>query len=342
MNDFPHAHASSDETSLQPVATTDGSITCYHPETGELYHNRSGAMSEAWRNYVLPSDAWETLCKKRHLRVLDICFGLGDNTWVLLEYLLQRSRQLELDPFFEGVDPRSESDDFSDCAIEVVTIESDPVIYQIIPDVLDFMGFTSLKLFSSILEHNIYYQTQNKPSPLTLVIAENPKIVLTICTQDLRKIIPNLTSNLDQKTGFDLIFHDAFSPMKVPQLWTSDLFSAYHALLSSRKGRLLTYSATGAVRGGLHENGFNLYRTQGLGQKTGGTLASVMPVIPDEHRIFALTDAELEYMDSRAGIPFRDPSGQLSIDSTTQAVLALRQKEQAASTRPTPIRHYKQ
>lgn len=72
------------------IVTGDGSQTLYCESVGEHYHStKDGAFSEALYKHVLP--AWQYSIKGRsQATVLDICFGLGYNSLVLLWYLAQQ------------------------------------------------------------------------------------------------------------------------------------------------------------------------------------------------------------------------------------------------------------
>jgi len=72
---------------LAIVITEDGSPTLYCVAAREHYHStRDGAFSEALYKHVLP--AWEFRLRDRSAAVvLDLCFGLGYNTLVLLWHL---------------------------------------------------------------------------------------------------------------------------------------------------------------------------------------------------------------------------------------------------------------
>jgi hypothetical protein len=77
------------------VTTQDGSITAQKADLGELYHNRQGAYGEALLNYALPTI--ELLSQDQaDLVLLDICFGMGYNTLVLVEQLLKLDRSINL------------------------------------------------------------------------------------------------------------------------------------------------------------------------------------------------------------------------------------------------------
>jgi hypothetical protein len=77
------------------VTTQDGSITAQKADLGELYHNRQGAYGEALLNYALPTI--ELLSQDQaDLVLLDICFGMGYNTLVLVKQLLKLDRSINL------------------------------------------------------------------------------------------------------------------------------------------------------------------------------------------------------------------------------------------------------
>ena len=161
-------------------------------------------------------------------------------------------------------------------------------------------------------------------------------IEIEFIVDDLRTVLPTL------QEPFDRVFHDPFSPQYVPELWTCEVFQEYYRLLDPRQGCLLTYSAAAAVRGGLIETGFALGRTIGVGDKTGGTAAWIPsqsleiqgaetqdPNVDCSVPIRALTTWEQAYLDSRAGLPYRDPG----LRGNRSDILSRRSAEQEGSER---------
>ena len=61
---------------------------------------------------------------------------------------------------------------------------------------------------------------------------------------------------------FDLIYFDAFSPEKQPELWETSIFCRL-ASQCSPAGKIVTYCAKGAVRRSLQEAGFHMERIPG-------------------------------------------------------------------------------
>lgn len=313
---------------FEPVVTADGSLSCLDTETGQLCHNRAGAYSEAVNNYVQPSALAQILQDQGHIRILDACYGLGYNTWALINELAKS--QITLAPS-NGCTPAT-------ATVFVIGIEQSEEVLQMMPRILEHPTFDALKMKNTPLEHNTYYRTlkcicntnwgQNSPHHFVMNVADFLRFELTLYVSDLRTTVPEV------EPGFDAVFHDPFSPQKMPELWTVDLFRQYYRLLEGSRGCLLTYSSAAAIRGGLSEAGFTIGKTRGLGAKDGGTLAIAAPASsePDPRLDNCLPMApwEQDYLNSRAGIPYRDEG----LRQSRATILAQRATEQAQSSRP--------
>lgn len=67
------------------VQSEDGSYTAYSPEYDEHYHStKDGALNESLKKHIEP--AFQIHKAKDHLKIIDICFGLGFNTLLSLFY----------------------------------------------------------------------------------------------------------------------------------------------------------------------------------------------------------------------------------------------------------------
>lgn len=77
----------------------------------------------------------------------------------------------------------------------------------------------------------------------------------------LQKIEADFTC-LSLHKQFDLIYYDAFSPEKQPELWTEAIFEKLYAL-TSKGGILTTYCAKGSVRRAMQAAGFAVERILG-------------------------------------------------------------------------------
>ena len=68
------------------VLCEDGTNTLYSKEFDEPYHStKDGALHESFEKYVKPSFSLKS--DKDKLTILDICFGLGYNTFATLHYI---------------------------------------------------------------------------------------------------------------------------------------------------------------------------------------------------------------------------------------------------------------
>lgn len=93
---------------------------------------------------------------------------------------------------------------------------------------------------------------------------------ITILLGDARELLPKLPHK------FDIIYQDAFSPLKNTALWTVEYFGILRKL-SSPNVILTTYSSATPVRIGLLENGFLLYESKEKNVRS-GTIASLSPL----------------------------------------------------------------
>ncbi|OYZ67033.1 MAG: hypothetical protein B7Y17_00580 [Sulfuricurvum sp. 24-42-5] len=67
------------------VQSDDGSYTAYSPQYDEHYHStKDGALNESLKKHIEP--AFSIHKAKDHLKIIDICFGLGFNTLLSLYY----------------------------------------------------------------------------------------------------------------------------------------------------------------------------------------------------------------------------------------------------------------
>ncbi|MFM7229392.1 MAG: tRNA (5-methylaminomethyl-2-thiouridine)(34)-methyltransferase MnmD [Cyanobacteriota bacterium] len=113
----------------------------------------------------------------------------------------------------------------------------------------------------------------------------------------------------DLRGRVDLVWHDAFSPRRCPQLWSFEVLQQLAALLAP-DGRLVTYCAAAAVRAGLQLAGLQLASIPCSDPERWchGTVASPVELEHDPG-LRALTPMEREHLASRAGEPYRDPDG---------------------------------
>lgn len=182
---IPAVHYSS-----TPVPTADGSITFFSKDWKEHYHTKKGARLEAEKKFVEPSKLAEKL-QTRDIRLLDVCFGLGNNT--LAAFCAAAGEKHRLDVTALEMDKRVVRA-ASECFL---CLETDPVNWK--------------SVLKELLTSN-----QSKIENLHAVILWG----------DARRLIQGLETEL-----FDLIFHDPFSSQHCPELWTVEFFQQLYRVL---------------------------------------------------------------------------------------------------------------
>ena len=150
--------------------------------------------------------------------------------------------------------------------------------------------------------HNIYYATLSRRYKKMNFKTAQSLFNINFYVDDARKTILTLNNE------YDLIFLDAFTYTKAPQLWTVEFLAELYKRIS-QQGLLMTYSTSALVRNTLLENKFyvgNIYHKKT--NKIIGTIAS-----KDKTKIeHPLTPYEIGLCNTKAGIPYHDPN--LSFD----------------------------
>jgi len=127
--------------------------------------------------------------------------------------------------------------------------------------------YTSLELYPVEVEKALQLNFPEEIAPekrqLFELLHTSPWNEETIITPNfsLKKIETDFTQFVF-KENFDVVFFDAFSPEKQPEMWSRDLFSMIYA--NCNHGAILTtYCAKGIVRRAMQEAGFTVERLQG-------------------------------------------------------------------------------
>jgi hypothetical protein len=86
--------------SLKEVITDDGTLTLKNDKYNECYHSSEGAVIESLYKHIYP--AFDVI-KKKEINILDICFGLGYNTFLSI---LNRPKDTKLNIFSPEMDEK--------------------------------------------------------------------------------------------------------------------------------------------------------------------------------------------------------------------------------------------
>jgi tRNA U34 5-methylaminomethyl-2-thiouridine-forming methyltransferase MnmC len=270
----------------------DGSFSLWSHSFGEGFHSGRGALREARETFLAPSQL-EHFPPGSQLKVVEVCVGTGTNLALLLEACAALGLSLE----WWG-------------------LELDPQPLQLALGAGSFRQPwrpSTLQALEQLLERGMW---------------QGARASCCLLWGDARQTLPALLR--EEQGQIDLVWHDAFSPQRCPQLWTLEFLGATAGLLVP-EGRWISYCSAAAVREALSLLGLHLVALeipQGLAlashQWSGGTLASFKPI--DISPLWGrLSPMELDHLASAAGEPYRDPTAAADAAS----ILASRRAAQA-------------
>ena len=277
---------------LEELITNDGTISLRSLIYKENFHSNIGALKETKNKFIEPSKLERF--KNKSIKVLDICFGLGYNSAFLFKELISQSTKL--DWFALEIDKR-------------------PLNFSINSNFFkNLWDQKVIEIFEALYKKGNYTDKEF-----------NCKIIWG----DAREKICNIPKHIK----FDLIFLDGFSPQKCPEIWTEEFLSKIKQSLNHR-GYLITYSSSAAVRKTLIDLGLTIYKIkptiESSANWSNGTIAILNPYF-DEYKknsfLKELSVMELEHLETKASIPYRDPS----FDCTSREILKNRKDEQLES-----------
>jgi tRNA U34 5-methylaminomethyl-2-thiouridine-forming methyltransferase MnmC len=279
-----------DAKSWIPQLTDDGSFTFFSEEFGEAFHSRYGAKGEAFQKFAQATDL-AARAQGECLYLLDLCYGLGYNTAVALEMIW-------------SVNPQ--------CQVTVVGLELDETVPRaaIAPPLIEIWSPRVQKVLQEIAQH---HHAQDAYLTATLLIGDARQTIQTLCQQNFQA---------------DAIFFDPFSPRRCPQLWTVEFFQFVSRCLAPT-GKLATYSRSAAVRSAMLAAGLQI-GTIPLGsvhlphEWSQGTVGSFAAT-----GLHPLSPMEQEHLNTRAAIPYRDPT----LRDSAEVIHQRRHQEQQQSDR---------
>ena len=139
----------------------DGSKTLFSKEFNQHYHStKDGALYESLEKYVKPSLNQTT--HKNHLVILDICFGLGYNTFATIYYIKKYNLSTK---------------------IHIISPEFDKELISSLKDFDYPKEFDSLKDIITQISDNHYY--------------EDNQFKIEVIIDDARVVIPKIKEKID-------------------------------------------------------------------------------------------------------------------------------------------------
>ncbi|PAF41878.1 MnmC family methyltransferase [Helicobacter sp. 11S03491-1] len=230
---------------MDTIISNDGSLTAFNEEFKECYHSlKDGAYTETLYKHVLPPIEYTHLFKQQHLRILDICFGLGYNCFATIAQYLKMSYEGNLQIF----SPEKDEDIFK----KILSLKY--------PDAL-----------CGIQIPKIIKQLQSKRQAF---IGSNIK--LEIFLGDAREYLENF-----KPASIDIVYQDAFSPKTNPELWNETYFKQLFKLTHGQS-LITTYSVNATIRHCARNVGFLVYEYKNPYTRK-STLLSKKPLIENEN-----------------------------------------------------------
>jgi tRNA U34 5-methylaminomethyl-2-thiouridine-forming methyltransferase MnmC len=222
------------------------------------------------------------------IHILDVCYGLGYNSAAAIECLSYQDMANQ---------------------IEIIALELNLQVPQqaIASNLLNIWKPEVAEVLTNLV-------TQDKKQIQTQISGKDLNLQLLI--GDARQTLSQVPI-----AWADAIFLDPFSPPKCPQLWTVEFIQSLANSLKPN-GCIVTYSCSAAIRAALLMAGLNIGITAPVGRRSPGTIAAFPPC-----SLPPLSLAEQELLQTRASIPYRDPS----LSASTETILVNRQAAQKLS-----------
>ena len=186
------------------VLCQDGTHTLYSKEFDEPYHStKDGALHESLEKYVKPS--LDYTAHKPKVVILDICFGLGYNTFATLYYIKSQNLKTK---------------------VHILSPEFDEGLIASLKDFDYPPEFESLQEIINTLSQNFFY--------------EDEQFKIEILLGDARKVIPKIKEKID--IVYQDAFSPAHNPLLWTREYFADIrgICAEDAILTSYSTAIAT------------------------------------------------------------------------------------------------------
>ncbi|WP_437922296.1 tRNA (5-methylaminomethyl-2-thiouridine)(34)-methyltransferase MnmD [Sphingobacterium sp. LRF_L2] len=208
---------------MEFVITADGSTTLYHPEVGEHYHSKHGALQES--QHVFLNAGLSFFLEKEHTEhasILEVGFGTGLNFLLTADYAFHTKINLDY------------------CGIEAFPLP-ESIIFN-----TGYDKFVDPALW-------LHFQ-ENYTKALKEPVSIEEHIQLTIAHHKV------LEFHTDQV--FDVLYFDAFAAVHQPEMWTDETLAHVCSFLR-KGGVFVTYAITGNLKRSMKALGFSIEKVPG-------------------------------------------------------------------------------
>ncbi|KGE13905.1 tRNA (5-methylaminomethyl-2-thiouridine)(34)-methyltransferase MnmD [Sphingobacterium deserti] len=208
---------------MEFVITGDGSNTLYHPEIGEHYHSKHGALQES-RHVFIEMGLNHFLREENtnEVSVLEVGFGTGLNFLLTADEAIKKSLQLRY------------------CGIEAYPLATDVIFatgYNQFVQPATWDAF--LRQYSAALKEGVEFS-----AAVSLKIAHEKLI------------------SFQSHDTFDVLYFDAFAAIHQPEMWTDESLAHICSFLKPG-GVFVTYAITGNLKRSMKALGFTVEKAPG-------------------------------------------------------------------------------
>ncbi len=205
------------------VVTSDGSKTLYHPEIGEHYHSRHGAVQES-RHVFLHMGLCHSqhLYPTNHLTILEIGFGTGLNFLLSADHCIHGGITLD----YTGVEAYP---------LPVDTISQTGYVQYINP-----------QLWNAFVAR--YGECLHTPQQ-----------IIDNCSLEIN---PSKVLQFNTEKQFDVLYFDAFAAIHQPEMWSEETLGHVCQFLKPG-GIFVTYAITGNLKRTMKSLGFTIEKAPG-------------------------------------------------------------------------------
>lgn len=219
--------------------TADGSYTLWSEAFNEACHSKNGAYQETLFNYIEGCNLKEIAKKQDTINILDVGFGMGLGLKVTIEFLRNQGINNQINYFSMELDKK--------------------LVEWSIKHIMNTKSITIEKQLWAQKKGHQYFHGANTNLSILILIGNARKTVPA-----LKDLIPPI----------DIIYQDAFSSGKNPELWSVEWFQLLKEL-SNPKVILSTFSASTNIRKSLLEAGWTVIERPGFLNKKSSTQATL-------------------------------------------------------------------
>lgn len=207
------------------IQSADGSQTYYSSLFKECYHSlKDGAFTETMHKHILPPLLFGDVLQQAKIRILDICFGLGYNSFASAWTYKTHS--------YNG-------------KLEILSPEIDNSVFEKI----QCIDYPKEWDYLQIREKITYLKSQKQ-------VSLDTNTTLKVVIKDAFLFLDAL-----EDLSIDIIYQDAFSLKSTPKFWERDFFVTLYRILAPN-GMITTYVTHKNVYEIAKSVGFRVYKYQ--------------------------------------------------------------------------------